>query len=214
MQQKNKIYKTGFYIIVLLSCLQVYGQSKLPTTNLDITKLPKEIKFTGKIKTAVSWKDKLGNNIVITTKTGTTTSKNAKSEDYKSAALYTYHYITNKDSTYLTWKIYDFIKECPFDIEVSFIKNTFQITDLNHDGIAEIWLMYKTGCRSDVSPYDMKIIMYEGQQKYCLRGQNKVQVSKKEFYGGDYKIDNKFKNGPKEFLNFAKKLWNKNIIGF
>ena len=58
----------------------------------------------------------------------------------------------------------------------------------------------------------MKIIMYQGQQKYAMRGQNKVKVSDKEFYGGDYKFDNAFLDGPTMFRDFAKKMWNKNIM--
>lgn len=212
MQQKSKTYKIGLYIITLLCSITTFGQSQISTINLDTTKLPVEIKFTGKIKTVIRWKDKLGENIVLTTETGETINKAAPSDDYRDAALYAYHYIVDKDSTYLTWKVYDFIKECPVDIEANFIKNTFQVTDLNNNGIAEVWLMYKTVCHGDVSPSNMKIIMYEGQQKYAMRGQNKVQISEKEFYGGDYKFDNAFTEGPAAFKDFAKKLWDKNII--
>lgn len=212
MQQKSKIYKTGLYFLTLLCSMTACGQGQITTTNLDINKLPKGIKFTGKIKTAVRWNDKSGDNIVLTTETGETINKTAPSDDYRDAALYAYHFIVNNDSTYLTWKVYDFIKECPVDIEANFIKNTFQVTDLNNDGVAEVWLMYKTVCHGDVSPCDMKIIMYQGQQKYAIRGQNKVQVSDKEFYGGEYKFDKAFADGPKEFLEFAKKMWSKNIM--
>jgi hypothetical protein len=54
--------------------------------------------------------------------------------------------------------------------------------------------------------------MYQGQQKYAIRGQNKVKVSDNEFYGGDYKFDKAFADGPNEFLAFAKKMWDKNIM--
>lgn len=213
MQQKSKIYKTGLYLLTLLCTITTYGQGQIKTTNLDLTKLPNGIKVTGKIKTAVRWTDKMGDNIVLTTETGEKKSKKEEpTDDFREAALYAYHYIVGKDNTVLTWKIYDFIKDCPFDIEANFVKNTFQVTDLNNDGVAEVWLMYKTVCHSDVSPCDMKIIMYQGQQKYAIRGQNKVQVSDKEFYGGDYKFDKAFADGPKEFLEFAKKLWDKNIM--
>lgn len=212
MQQKSKTYKIGLYILTLLCSIAAFGQGQISTTSLDTIKLPVEIKFIGKIKTAVLWKDKLGENIVLTTETGETINKTAFSDDYRDAALYAYHYIVGKDSTYLTWKVYDFIKECPVDIEANFIKNTFQVTDLNNNGIAEVWLMYKTVCHGDISPSEMKIIMYQGQQKYAMRGQNKVQVSEKEFYGGDYRFDNAFTEGPAIFKDFAKKLWDKNII--
>ena len=72
--------------------------------------------------------------------------------------------------------------------------------------------MYKTVCHGDVSPCDMKIIMYHGLQKFAMRGQNRVQVSDTDFVGGDYKFDKAFIEGPTEFKNFAKSLWNKNIM--
>ena len=208
----RKIYHGGLCLLTLLCSFSAYSQGQITTTNLDTSNVPKEIKFKGKIKTAVRWTDRLGDHIVITTETGETKSENAPSDDCRDAALYAYHYIVGKDSTYLIWKMYDFIKACPVDIEANFIKNTFQVTDLNSDGAAEVWLMYKTACHGDVSPYDMKIIMYQGRQKYAVRGQDKVQISNKAFYGGDYKYDTAFADGPKEFLEFAKKLWNKNIM--
>jgi hypothetical protein len=58
----------------------------------------------------------------------------------------------------------------------SFVKNTFKINDLDHNGIAEIWLMYKIVCHGDVSPCEMKIIIYEEKQKIAMRGENKVQI--------------------------------------
>lgn len=56
-----------------------------------------------------------------------------------------------------TWKIYDYISDCFVDIKAKFIDNTFEITDLDNNGIAEIWLMYKTSCSGSLDPSDMKI---------------------------------------------------------
>jgi len=70
----------------------------------------------------------------------------------------------------------------------------------------------------------MKIIMYQGTQKYAMRGTNKVCVGEDEvekngkietikiYMGGDYTFDNAFKNGSDEFREFAIKLWNDNVI--
>lgn len=212
MHQKKKKLKLGIYLLALLCSLTVSGQEQIIAINLDTTQLPSGIKYTGTIKTAVRWTDNSGDNIIITTETGETINKTAPSDDYRDAALYAYHYIVDIDSTNLTWKVYDFIQECPVDIEANFIKNTFQITDLNKDGVAEAWIMYKTVCHGDVSPCDMKIIMYQGLQKYAMRGKNKVQISDKEFNGGNYKFDNAFSEGAKVFREFAIKLWNKNIM--
>lgn len=211
MQRVNKFYKTGLCLLTILCSLNTYGQGKITTRYIDPLNLPNGITLTGKVKTAVRWTDSSVDNIVITTETGQKASNKVPS-DYRDAALYAYHYILNDDRARLTWKVYDFIKECPVDIEANFIKNTFQVTDLNNDGAAEVWLMYQTVCHGDVSPCDMKIIMYQGQQKYTIRGQNKVKVSENEFQGGDYKFDKTFADGPKQFLAFAKELWDKNIM--
>ncbi len=185
---------------------------------LDLTKLPKGIKYEGKIKTAVRWVDSLGDNIAILTETGIYQSKKFKHEnDGNDAELFTYHYLVKGASAFQTWRVYDFISDCPVDIEAKFIKNSFQVTDLNQDGVGEIWIMYKTVCHGDVSPCDMKIIMYQGQQKFAIRGQNKVfegtdNKGTKHYGGGEYKYDKAFADGPKEFLEFAKILWDKNIM--
>lgn len=199
-------------LILFLNSLIVSAQGKMEITHLEVSQLPKSITYSGQIKNAVRWTDQMGDNIVITAETGDMESKPGLYEDYREAALYAYHFIVDGDSIRQTWRVYDFIKECPVDIEANFIKNTFQITDLNNDGAAEIWLMYIVTCTSDVSPVEMKIIMYQGSQKYAMRGHTKVEASKGEFMGGDYKFDKAFNEAPSEFRDFAKKLWKAHIM--
>jgi hypothetical protein len=191
----------------------------LVINKIDSTQFPKTIKYEGFIKNAVRWKDKLGDNIVITTETGIYTSKKFKheAEDSSDAELFAYHYIISNNEVKQTWKVYDYISDCPVDIVASFVKNTFKVTDLDNNGIAEVWLMYKTVCHGDVSPSNMKIIMYEGNNKYAMRGENKVQVGsdendKKSFIGGEFKMDESFKKAPKTFKDYAESLWNDNLM--
>lgn len=198
-------------IITILLCLgAALCQGQIKITHIDVVNLSKEIKYEGKIQNAIKWVDKLGDNIVITTETGVYPNKNYG--EANDAELFAYHFIQKGDSIKQTWKVYDFIKECPFTIAANYIGNTLQVTDLNEDGIGEIWLMYKTVCTSELSPWDMKIIMYQGQQKYAMRGSSKVKISDDEFIGGDYTFDKAFTEGPEVLRTFAKKLWNKNIM--
>ncbi len=187
-------------------------QGQINVIKLERSKLPKGIHVQGEIGNAIRYTDKLGDNIVITTETGQFPSKKENEEDDKDAELFAYHFLSEADTIKQTWKVYDFIKACPFDIEANFVKNTFQVTDLNNDGIAEVWIMYKTACHSDVSSSDMKIIMYQGTQKFAMRGRNKVKISDTQFEGGEYTFDKLFTDGPVVFSDFAKKLWDKNIM--
>jgi hypothetical protein len=54
--------------------------------------------------------------------------------------------------------------------------------------------------------------MYQGQQKFAMRGRNKVKVSETQYEGGEYLLDKAFTSGPKSFTQYAKKLWSKNIM--
>ncbi|MBO9205239.1 MULTISPECIES: M949_RS01915 family surface polysaccharide biosynthesis protein [Niastella] len=191
--------------------LTILAQGTIKVTAIDKSKLPAGIKFPGKLKQAIRWNDLAGDNIVVTSETGIYTNPKFKHENEgRDAELFAFHFIVS-DSIQQTWKVYDLISDCPVDLEASFVKNTLQVTDLNNDGIGEVWVMYRTVCHGDVSPSDMKIIMYQGKQKYAMRGTNKVQVGEKEFEGGEYKFDAAFTAGPAEFMQFAVKLWNKNI---
>jgi hypothetical protein len=203
--------------------VQSPDSSKMLEKNADVgfkllefskEELPAELKFKGKIKEALKYKDINGEHIVITTETGVYTAK-SEGNDFSNAELFSYRY-TVKDGKYeQTMRINDFVRDCPLDIEAKFVEKTFQITDLNKNGVAEIWVMYRTACRGDVSPSTMKIIMFEGDQKYAIRGENKVLVGdmngRKEYMGGKYTADEAIKNGPKEFLEFGIKLWEDNV---
>jgi hypothetical protein len=93
-----------------------------------------------------------------------------------------------------------------------FQKNLVRLTDLNKNGIPEIWMVYKTYCKGDVSPSTMKLIMYEGKQKYAMRGSSKVRVSVKDFAGGEYKFDKAFEASTSAIKKFAQQLWKKFVV--
>lgn len=218
MTQIRLIYQLLLFGLTLASSLTSFGQRQISVQQLELSQLPERIKLEGNVYNAVRYSDNLGDNIVITTQTGVYHSKKFKHENEGAdAELFAYHFLIKNDSAVQTWKVYDYISDCPVDLEATFIKNTFQVTDLNNDGVAEVWLMYKTVCHGDVSPCDMKIIMYQGKQKFAMRGQNKVFMGTDsngvdQFIGGDYKYDVAFANGPKAFLVFARKLWENNIM--
>lgn len=189
------------FLFLLLVCGSCFGQVK--TTALKAAQIPKAIAYQGNVVTALRYTDALGDNILITT----------QSELTEGAELYAYHYTLKGNNWTQTWKVYDFIKECPVDIELEFLKSAITVTDLNKNNKAEVWLMYKVGCHGDVSPVNMKIIMYEDGKKQAVRGENKVQVGANDYLGGEYTFDPLFKEGPKQFRDYATQLWKKHIDG-
>lgn len=186
-------------------------KDSLIITKITSNKIPNSITYKGKFKEGYIWKNGNENNIVFITETG-----EFENENGVNAELFSYCYNLNGNTAELNWKVYDFVIGCPVDIITRFTDKTFNITDLNENGIAEIWLMYETACTGDLSPNDMKVIMYEGKQKFAMRGQNTVKMGVYEngepvIYGGDYKFDKNFNTSPKVFKDYAQKLWENNL---
>ena len=195
------------FLILAQTCLAQFN-----VTNLDKNTIPKSIHYTGKLVQAVRWTDSTGDNIIILTATGNIPSKDSSDEGFSDADLYTYHFLISGDSIKQTWRVSDHIKDCSFDIFLYFIDKAFVVTDLNKDGKAEVWIMYKVSCQSDVSPIPMKIIMYQDNKKFAARVTTKVKISANEYIGGKFNFDDAFKNGPAEFRQYAEKLWKQHIV--
>lgn len=199
----------NFVFSCLFLTITVGGFCQFKVTQTDSAHLPKLVKYNGYITKAVTWIDTVGKHYVVTTETGDYPSKTITDKGYRDAAIYGYHYIVNGDSCKLVWRLYDFNKECPVDLEVYFVENTLAITDLDKNGIPEIWLMYKNVCHGDVSPVPTKVIMYEGAKKYALRGSSKVKINAIDFIGGNYTLDDNFKTANPLIKQYAIALWNK-----
>ena len=155
----------------------------------------------GKILKEVPYKDSRGDNIVIL-------SRSDRDGVTRSSDLYAYGYTNDGSSPSLSWKMYDYIHECPVDLTADFSGQSPIITDLDKNGISEVWLVYYIGCRGDISPDTMKIIMYEGNKKYALRGETYLAFDGTEM-GGKYKADPAFDAAPAAFRQYADKLWQK-----
>jgi hypothetical protein len=196
--------------------------------------LPAGIKFKGTLHEAWQWKDRSGDNLLITSVVPpySDKQKNEYGEEGGSSELYAFHFVKNDSSYSLLWEISDAEKACPFDLTLGFFKDAVTITDLDKDGTAETTVQYKKACRSDVSPAYMKLVMHEDTTKYSLRGgmwvfdggNGKFEVTEKDVnlekltkpkdqmakmyqLYGRYETEKEFAKAPPEFLIHARKQW-------
>ncbi|MET0298208.1 MAG: hypothetical protein ABW036_00560 [Flavitalea sp.] len=195
------------FAIFLLAILSQPCLAQLKLKKLDVNDIPKAIHFAGDLVEAVRWTDNTGDNMVILTLADNIPGETKSNNDNRSAALYAYHYLITGESNKQTWKVYDYVEDCPVDMVLSFVDKSFAVTDLNKDGKAEVWIMYKVSCQGDVSPVPMKIIMYQDNKKFAVRGTTKVRFSENETVGGEYVFDEAFKTAPVLFRQYADKLW-------
>ncbi len=90
-----------------------------------------------------------------------------------------------------------------------FLEPTIGVTDLDANSKAELTFAYVTRCAGDVSPSTMKLLVLEGDKKWILRGDTRVDLGGGERVGGAYKSD--FKKAPAATLEHAKKVWDANV---
>ena len=172
----------------------------------------------GNIVKVCRYEDRTGRNLVVLTETDVVSRPDPADNEYtlRSKELFARRYVcqANEETVKSVWQVTDFVRDCSLeDMSVSFKEDAFRVTDLNGDGLSEVWMTYTLTCRSDPSPKTMKIIMYEGDRKYAVRGETRSLVAffdddaKNEYAGGDYVMDAAFANAPPAFTSFAKELW-------
>lgn len=156
----------------------------------DLSKL----NYEGRIIIQKAWEDSNGENNVLFTK--------SREE------LFVYHYSISGDNVKLLRRVYDFEKDCEFDLFINFIENSIDVTDLDKDNLGEITFAYQKACISDVSPKELRLLMLENGNKYIIRGTTsidkpgiKVDASKK--------VDASFDKAPASFLLHAEEIWDK-----
>lgn len=193
-------------IVLLTSCSNPnVAVTKVTSVKIDTTSLPKDIRHKGNIDTAVKYTDSEGEHILITSE-----DADVDGDRLTGIYLYAYSYRLSGGKWRLQWQMHDLTNQCEEDAAGDFLPGTFSITDLDHNGRAEVWLMYRLACRGDVSPGDMKVIMHQGNNKYAVRGHSRVKVNATEYHGGDNNFDDAFWNGPVAFKQYAQQLWEKN----
>jgi hypothetical protein len=167
--------------------------------------VPATFKRAGRVVQALRYTDRTGTYTVLATQSGPAPDPAAQASDGQRADLYAYQYPASGPAS--TWQLHDFVADCPLDLAAEFRPKGLTVTDLDQDGTAEVWLVYRTTCRGDVSPSTQKIIMHEGAQKYAVRGTSRIAIGNGQHDGGTYVLDAAWQAAPVAFRQHAAQLW-------
>ncbi len=171
---------------------------------IDRNTLPVKDSITGKIVDAASWADADGENIVVLSESDNTMTK----EGTQNKRIYASCFIKDNNGWKKKWQVQDYIEKCEVDATCEFFQSSLTVTDVDKNNTGEVCFLYKLSCKGDVSPDDKKLILYEGSQKYAIRGTTILQYNgQKE--GGAKKADPAFSNADKSLLDFANGQWEK-----
>lgn len=195
-----------FLLATLKSCAAAPGGGPVPLLEFKPAMINKKM-YKGQIKEGRRWKDSRGENIVILTQSGVYWK--SVYDATRSAKLYAYHFIKGVDNTFKeVWKMIEMVDGCAFDVRCEFYKNSLTITDLDNDGLAEVAFAFALNCKSGPHPDEKKLVFYEGNDQYRIKGTATVLKGKQKL-GGDKEVEKKFEKAPDAFLAFANKQWNK-----
>lgn len=179
---------------------------QIATKTIQPSVLRKIVSDDAIVDKALQFEDKNGKNYLVAT-----TLQN-RSDEWASKAILVQHYIEKSNKKLvLIRQITDNEDHCELDNDLQFMTESLRITDLDKNNYAEITFLYKVGCRSDVSPIGLKLMVIENGNKAGLRGKTQPR-------GFDFKkekvADSSFKKLPKQIQDQANKLWDKFALEF
>lgn len=236
------------------------SSERLQLVAVMAAEVPAAQRLSGKLLEAWRWQDANGENLLVVYRTETPSRNERRAQtdpafrkkladpatahiaedEGRGAQLLVRQYVRKQGTYTELWRLQDGESDCPVDLILGPASNSTAVTDLDHNGQSETTLLYALGCRGDVSPDDLKLVMHEGAAKYALRGStvvqfdsvpanqrqpfnpcclgelSKAQLAKlyegpTEDYMGRYFSEADFKDKP-EFLRFARRQWQQHSV--
>ncbi len=161
-----------------------------------------------------AWRDANGTN-TFSVRINTIASpqqNRASDESVNAIELEACHWVEGQGERRLLRRLFDYVQACPVDFKMTFVEESFTITDLDRDGITELSFLYLKTCRGDVSPATAKFMLLTNGKKYPIRGSAVMEYipeALREDYGGngDYLLGEEFEQGGSAYKQFALEQW-------
>lgn len=168
-----------------------------------------ELEYRGDCVEAIRWTDRNGEHFLLLNETG---EEPSDEEGYRNAFVWGYHFLNTDAGMKRAWTFTDFVQDCPVDIEARYVRNALRITDLDNDGVGEIWLLYQLSCKGDISPSEFHIALYQTNQSYVkMSGETKLVLPDGTEEGGHYTFDEGFEKLPAVFREYGQWLWERYV---
>ncbi len=179
-------------------------QKKFKLASFDKGNNPLRDSIKGELLEGLSWMDLNGDHLALFSAIPVKMSEN----NGQSGSLYAYCFDKIGDSWLKKWMVQDRIDACEVDATCEFFPGSFSITDMDSNQVGEVSFLYKLSCKGDVSPDEKKLILYEGSNKYAIRGSTIIEYDQNR-EGGEKKPDAQFARAAKPIQDFALAQWEK-----
>ncbi len=130
--------------------------------------------FKGAFINGLAWSDTRGLNVVVFSRSDSLDKGQTQfgfAAQGISVVLYARHYLTNEAKTVLLRAVEAKELRCDGDMATRFHPASFEVTDLDDDGVGEASFGYTSAsCRTDMSPAQFDLVLLEGGEQYGLTG--------------------------------------------
>lgn len=177
------------------------SKNQFKLMGFDKANTPLKDSLKGTIADGADWVDAEGEHTVVLVQTD-----NKMVNDMQSQRIYAYCFKKEAGAWKPTWQVKDGISDCEVDATCMIFPGSLSVSDADSNGVAEVSFLYHLSCKGDVSPDEKKLIMYEGLNKYAIRGSTIIQFPNGR-EGGQKNIDPSFTKAPRALLDHANKRW-------
>lgn len=177
------------------------SKNQFKLMGFDKADTPLKDSLKGTIADGANWVDAEGEHTVVLVQTD-----NKMVNDMQSQRIYAYCFKKEAGAWKPIWQVKDGISDCEVDATCMIFPGSLSVSDADSNGVAEVSFLYHLSCKGDVSPDEKKLIMYEGPNKYAIRGSTIIQFPNGR-EGGQKNIDPSFNKAPGALLDHANKRW-------
>lgn len=119
------------------------------------------------------------------------------------------HRLDTAEEKRLTWSYESGEYDCPVDVQALF-RAAPRFSDLNDDGIYELWFIIEKSCKGDISPGLIQILMVDEKGgQYVAEGETFQTFPDGSTYGGAYHAKD-FEKLPAKYQHYAREYFQRN----
>lgn len=172
-----------------------------------------KISLAAPLVKGVAFSDVQGGHLLLLTKLSSPSKNKPDPRRMERHELKAIHFKKTANGWLQDWVITDYV-DCPgLDSEANFYLDQVSITDVNHDGHAEISVPYNLFCGGGVDSKTIKIIMRTKNKKFALRGKSKIVSPGQESFGGEVEMDTLLKqNINVAYREHLIKIWRAEVL--
>src|ERR1700761_2760922 len=136
--------KKLFFPLALLLIVQLVA-AQVKVIHLKKAEIQADMKYKGGFKDAVRYADKEGTHTVIITE-AMASSPADDNESVYTGYLHAFSYLKTGNTVTPEWQMNDMAGPCGADQDTKFYPGSLEVTDLDQNGICEVWLIYRVSC--------------------------------------------------------------------